>query len=157
MSWAHPVVVVSPAVAGWAVLRVVTVFPVLAMHWFSLGLPRSPECRGSLRFKKAMSTRLEKDSPRLCATDTLSVQQSTALHGGLTFLILSMSVVHFVQNALQNKLQISFGLLVFRQLAHFDHATTIDWDVQRKCHSYFTPSQLRVAQGVLLERSCKIR
>ena len=131
MSWAHPVVVVSPAVAGSAVLRVVTVFPVLAMHWFSLGLPRSPECRGSLRFKKAMSTRLEKDSPRLwdsprlCATDTLSVQQSTALHGGLTFLILSMSVVHFVQNALQNKLQISFGLLVFRHLAHFDHATTI--------------------------------
>jgi hypothetical protein len=125
VSWAHPVVVVSPAVAGSAVLRVVTVFPVLAMHWFSLGLPRSPECRGSLRFKKALSTRLEKDSPRLCATDTLSVQQSTALHGGLTFLILSMSVVHFVQNALQNKLQISFGLLVFRHLAHFDHATTI--------------------------------
>ena len=26
---------------------------------------------------------------------------------------------------LQNKLQISFGLLVFRQLAHFDHAQTI--------------------------------
>jgi hypothetical protein len=41
------------------------------------------------------------------------------------FLFLSMSVVHFVQNTRQNKLQSSFRLLVFRQLAHFDHATTI--------------------------------
>ena len=40
VSLAHPVVVVSPAVAGWAVLRVVTVFPVLAMRWFSLVLPQ---------------------------------------------------------------------------------------------------------------------
>jgi hypothetical protein len=53
VSLAHPVVVVSPAVAGLAVLRVVTVFPVLAMHWFSLGLPRSPECRGLLRFQRS--------------------------------------------------------------------------------------------------------
>jgi hypothetical protein len=43
---AHPVAVVSPAVAGLAVLRVVTVSPVLVMRWFSLGLPRSPGCRG---------------------------------------------------------------------------------------------------------------
>jgi hypothetical protein len=48
---AHPVVVVSPAAAGWGVLRVVTVFPVLAMRWFSLGLPSSPECGGLLRFR----------------------------------------------------------------------------------------------------------
>jgi hypothetical protein len=53
VSLAHPVVVVSPAVAGWAVLRVVTVFQVLAMRWFSLGLPGSPEYRGLLRFQRS--------------------------------------------------------------------------------------------------------
>jgi hypothetical protein len=50
----HPVVVVSPAVAGWAVLRVVTGFPVLVMRWSSSGLPRSPECRGLLRFQRSL-------------------------------------------------------------------------------------------------------
>jgi hypothetical protein len=33
---------------------------------------------------------------------------------------------------LQNKLKISFGLLVFRQLAHFDHAATFPIGVLRE-------------------------
>jgi len=36
-----------------------------------------------------------------------------------------MLIVRFAQHGRQNKLQISFDLLVFRQLAHFNHAAAI--------------------------------
>jgi hypothetical protein len=102
-------------------------------------------------------TRLEEDSPRLCGqTDTLSVQQSTA--SGRTDVFVLVDVGRPLSR-MRDKISYKFVSVC----SFFDNwriSTTpqrSDWGAKRKCHSYFTPSQLRVARGVLFSPSCKIR